>query len=133
MQSAADGSKTATSAFEALGLSWTDSTGALKDQETMMWEAMLALQSCENQTQKAALAVDLFGKAGTELMPMLNGAEGSIESMKQQAHDLGLVLSDSAIDVGVKFTDTVDQTKRAFSAIVTQVGGRCHADDADCA
>lgn len=122
MQSAADGSKTAVSAFDALGLSWTDSTGALKDQETMMWEAMSALQSCENQTQKAALAVDLFGKAGTELMPMLNGAEGSIESMKQQAHDLGLVLSDSAIDVGVKFTDTVDQTKRAFSTVMTQVG-----------
>lgn len=122
MQSAADGSKTAISAFDALGLSWTDSTGALKDQETMMWEALSALQSCENQTEKAALAVDLFGKAGTELMPMLNGAEGSIESMKEQAHSLGLVLSDDAIDVGVKFTDTVDQTKRAFSAIITQVG-----------
>lgn len=122
MQSAADGSKTAMSAFEALGLSWNDGTGALKDQETMMWEAMAALQACENQTEKSALAVDLFGKAGTELMPMLNGASGSIEAMKKQAHELGLVLSDDAVDAGVRFTDTIDQAKRSLAAVVTRIG-----------
>ena len=122
MQMAEQGSSTATEAFEALGLSWTDNTGKLKDQETMMWEAFSALQSCEDQTKKAALASDLFGKAGTELMPMLNGASGSIEEMKQKAHELGLVLSDDAIDAGVVFTDTVDQAKRSLGTLVAQVG-----------
>lgn len=122
MQSAADGSKTAISAFDELGLSWEDGTGKLKNQETMMWEAFSALQNMDDQTKKAALATDLFGKAGTDLMPMLNGASGSIEEMKQKAHDLGLVLSDESIDAGVKLTDTIDQVKRSFSAIVTQVG-----------
>lgn len=122
MQMAEQGSATATEAFEALGLSWTDNTGKLKDQETMMWEAFSALQSCEDQTKKAALASDLFGKAGTELMPMLNGASGSIEEMKQKAHELGLVLSDDAVDAGVVFTDTVDQAKRSLGTLVAQVG-----------
>ncbi len=122
MQSASEGSKTATAAFDALGLSWEDGNGKLKSQEEMMWEAMSALQGMDDQTQKAALAVDLFGKAGTELMPMLNGAEGSIEAMKQQAHDLGLVLSDDAIDAGVVFTDTVDQAKRSLEAITVKIG-----------
>lgn len=122
MQMAEQGSTTATEAFEALGLSWTDNTGKMKDQETMMWEAFSALQACEDQTMKAALASDLFGKAGTELMPMLNGASGSIEEMKQKAHELGLVLSDDAIDAGVVFTDTVDQAKRSMDTLVAQVG-----------
>lgn len=122
MQSASEGSDKAVAAFDALGLSWVDSTGKLKDQETMMWEAMTALQNCENQTQKSALAVDLFGKAGTDLMPLLNGASGSIEEMKKQAHDLGLVLDDDAIDSGVKLTDTIDQVKRSFSSIVAKLG-----------
>ena len=122
MQMAEQGSATAKSAFDALGLSWVDNTGKMKDQETMMWEAFSALQSCEDQTMKAALASDLFGKAGTELMPMLNGASGSIEEMKQKAHELGLVLSDDAIDAGVVFTDTVDQAKRSLGALVAQVG-----------
>ena len=122
MQMAEQGSATATEAFEALGLSWTDNTGKMKDQETMMWEAFSALQACEDQTMKAALASDLFGKAGTELMPMLNGASGSIEEMKQKAHELGLVLNDDAIDAGVVFTDTVDQAQRSLSTLVAQVG-----------
>lgn len=122
MQMANEGSTTAVAAFDALGLSWTDGTGKLKDQETMMWEAFTALQSCEDQTKKAALASDLFGKAGTELMPMLNGASGSIEEMKKKAHELGLVLDDEAIDSGVVFTDTVDQAKRSLSTLGTEIG-----------
>lgn len=122
MQAAADGTKTASSMFKKLGVSVYDSTGKLKDQETMMWEAMSALQKMENQTEKAALATDLFGRSGTELMPLLNGASGSIEEMKEKAHELGLVLSDDAIDAGVVFTDTLDQAKRSLSAIVTNLG-----------
>lgn len=122
MQSASDGSKNAKRYFDDLGLSWEDGNGNLKDQETMMWEAFSALQSMENQTEKSALATKLFGKAGLELLPMLNGAEGSIESMKQQAHDLGLVLGDEAIDAGVKFTDSMDQAKRAMESIITKIG-----------
>lgn len=122
MQSAESGSETATAAFKELGLSWTDGSGKLKDQETMMWEAFSALQSMEDQTKKAALANDLFGKAGTELMPMLNSTSGSIDEMKQKAHDLGLVLSDESVDSGVKFTDTLDQAQRSLSSIVTKIG-----------
>ena len=43
------------------------------------------------------LPFELFGKAGTELMPMLNGAEGSVEALKERANELGLVMSDEAL------------------------------------
>ena len=122
MQSAAGGTKTATAMFDKLGVSIYDSNGQLKDQETMMWEALSALQAVENQTEKAALANDLFGRSGSELMPLLNGEAGSMEAMREQAHALGLVLSDEAVNSGVLFTDTVDQAKRALSAIGTQIG-----------
>lgn len=121
MQAARDGTKSAVKAFDELGVSIYDSNGALKDQETMMWEALDALQKMENQTEKAALANDLFGKSGSELMPMLNGAAGSIEEMKNQAHELGLVLSDDTVNAGVKLTDAIDQIKRSFSAIGTNL------------
>lgn len=116
MQSAADGTQSAVDMFKKLGVSIYDSNGQLKDQETMMWEAMSALQGMENQTEKAALATDLFGRSGSELMPLLNGAEGSIESMKEKAHELGLVMSDEFVDDSVAFTDTMDQFKRSISS-----------------
>ena len=48
----------------------------------------------DNQAEKARLANELFGRSGSELMPLLNGEAGSIEAMKEQAHELGLVLGD---------------------------------------
>lgn len=115
-------SKTAT-ALEELGISAVDSQGNMRSSEEVMWEALETLQNMEDQTKKATLASKLFGRSGTELMPLLNGASGSIAEMKNQAHDLGLVLSDEVIDNGVKMTDSLDQTQRAFQAIATNLGG----------
>lgn len=124
MQAAADGTDSAVEIFHKLGVSIYDANGQLKDQETMMWEAMQALQNMENQTEKAALANDLFGRSGSELMPLLNGASGSIEAMREQAHELGLVMSDEFVDDSVAFTDTMDQIKRSVSAMGTSILGK---------
>lgn len=122
MDAASSGSKNATEAFNKLGLSWQDGNGKLKNQEVMMNEAMLALAGMENGTEKARLATELFGKAGVEMMPMLNnGAEG-IEELRQRAHDLGLVLGDDAVNAGVVLGDTIDDVKDSFSAITTKIG-----------
>lgn len=122
MDGAASGTKSNVEQFQKLGVSVVDSNGKLRSQEDVMWDVFSALQNMDNQTEKARLATELFGKSGSELMPMLNGASGSIESMKQQAHDLGLVLSDEAIDAGVAYTDKMDQMKRSFAAVATKVG-----------
>lgn len=122
MTNAASGNKAATEAFEQLGLSVYDANGNLKDQETMMFETIEALQNMEDGTERASLATKLLGRSGAELTPLLNSGAGSLESMRQQARDLGLVLGDDVINAGVKFTDTVDQMQRAISAIGTEVG-----------
>lgn len=123
MSSAADGTESNIATFERLGISVTDANGNLRSTEEVFYETIEALQGVENQTEKAALASELFGKSGTELMPLLNSEVGSMEAMKVQAHELGLVLNDELIDNGVELTDSLDQTKRAFGSIVTQLGG----------
>lgn len=123
------GMKTLTTAIDSnseslvrLGVATTDANGNLRSQEDVLFDTLSALQSVENQTEKARLASELFGRSGTELMPLLNGAAGSIENMKEQAHELGLVLSDDAIDSGVQMTDMIDQLKRSFGSVTTQIG-----------
>lgn len=122
MDGAASGTSSNIEQFNKLGISVTDANGNMRSSEDVMWETFSALQGMENQTEKARLATELFGKSGTELMPLLNGASGSIDEMKQQAHDLGLVLSDESIDAGVSLTDTMDQMKRSLSGVVTRLG-----------
>ena len=122
MGRAASGTGNAADMFNRLGLSIYDSNGNMKSQEQMLWETLDALQGVENQTERATLANTLFGKSGSDLMPLINGARGSIADMRQEAHDLGLVMSDEGVDAGVKLTDTIDKAKRSFEAITNQIG-----------
>lgn len=116
----AKGGKVATEAFGALGLSYEDLAGL--SQQEIFEKTIVALQSVEDETKRAALANDLLGRSGQELAPLLNAGADSVEKMKQQAKDLGLVINDEAIDAGVRFTDTMDQLKRSFGAVFTQIG-----------
>ncbi|MDY7044433.1 hypothetical protein RVS70_09470 [Virgibacillus sp. M23] len=114
------GGKVATDAFGALGISYDDLAGL--SQEEIFEKTIVALQSVDDETKRAALANDLLGRSGQELAPLLNAGADSVEEMKKKAHELGLVIGDEAIDAGVVFTDSLDQVKRSLHSVVTQIG-----------
>lgn len=122
MDGATSGTKSAVERFEKLGVAVTNADGSMRSQEEVMWDTMTALQGVENQTEKARLATELFGRSGTELMPLLNGEAGSIDEMKKKAHELGLVLDDEAVDASVEFTDKMDQLRRSLTAAGQRIG-----------
>ena len=108
--------------FETLGIAINDSNGKLRSQEEVFADTVKALQGVEDQTLKASLATDLFGRAGTELMPLLNQTSASTEELTKRAHELGLVMSDDAVDASVVFGDTMDDVKSALGMVGVQVG-----------
>lgn len=124
MAEAADGNEEVYNKFESLGVALFDTTGKLRAQEDVMKDTLKSLADLPNGAEKAALATELFGKAGLELMPMLNNGSASIDELTQRAHDLGLVMSDEAVSAGVKLGDTMDDVKKSFGAITTQLGVR---------
>lgn len=122
MDAAAAGNENMAGAFDSLGVSVTNADGSLRGQEETMNDVILKLADMPNGTEKARLATELFGKAGVELMPMLNnGAEG-IEELKNRSHELGLVMSDEAVNAGVVFGDTLDDVKDSLGMVATKVG-----------
>jgi len=114
-------SKGGSSVFTQLGISATDATGKLRNQDDVMKEALVSLEAMENGTQKVLLAEQLFGRAGTELMPILNGQVGTIQELIDRSHELGLVMSDENVDAGVVFGDTIDDLKQSFFAFMNSV------------
>ncbi|WP_370487651.1 phage tail protein [Stenotrophomonas maltophilia] len=71
--------------------------------------------------EKAALAVDIFGKAGAEMIPFLNQGRDGIGALKQEAAELGLQLSaDTAAQAG-NFNDALDKLKLATQSIGNQI------------
>lgn len=122
MDGAKNGSKSAIENFDKLGVSWQDGSGKLRSQEEVMNESIIALANMENGTEKARMATEMFGKAGIEMMPMLNNGAAGIEELKNRAHDLGLVLSDDAVNAGVLLGDTMDDVKASFGMVATSIG-----------
>lgn len=103
VQAEADGK-----AFEKLGVSVKDANGNIKNQGQLFNETLAALFQYENATERLAVASKLFGRGAQELAPILNSGAKSIEELRQRAHELGLVLSDEAVDASVEFNDTLD-------------------------
>ena len=63
--------KATADAYKALGISVTDAHGNLRDGETVYWQAIDALGKMQNETERDALAMQIFGKSARELNPLI--------------------------------------------------------------
>lgn len=108
--------------FASLGISLTDAEGNMRSAEDVMNDAILALSDMEEGAERTALANKLFGRAGVEMAPLLNQGSAAIKNMKQEAHDLGLVMSGDDVKAGAELNDTLNNLKQSFQAIITKLG-----------
>lgn len=83
-----------------------------------------AFQKMPASAQKTQLAIQLFGRGAQELMPLLNSATDSIDQLRQNAEDLGLIMSDEDVDASVAFGDALDDLTRAWTAFKNRIGAQ---------
>ena len=117
---ASEGSKSAQAKFDALGLSVSDL--ASMSQEDIFGTVIKQLQEMPEGAERTALATDILGRSAMELQPLLNQTADSTEALKQQAHDLGMVMSDDAVKNSAAFTDSMDNLQRAFQGATNEIG-----------
>jgi len=72
-------SKSASNALAELGISATDSAGKLRPVDQVMLDIADKFSKMEDPAKKAALAQELFGKAGVNLIPMLDQGRAGLE------------------------------------------------------
>lgn len=121
MLEAATGSETSAQKFGALGVAVQNQDGTLRDSEQVLLDLADRFKAMPDGAEKAALAVDIFGKAGAEMIPFLNQGRDGIGALKQEAAELGLQLSaDTAAQAG-NFNDALDKLKLATKSIGNQI------------
>ena len=81
VDAATTGKGPASDALNSLGISATDASGKLKNADQVMLEIADAFSKMQDGPRKSALAFDLLGKSGTEMIPMLNEGGRAIESL----------------------------------------------------
>lgn len=112
------GGKSASEAYQKLGIdiSKVGTSGEAFD------VVVKKLANMKDANERNVLANQIFGKSYADLLPMMaDGADG-IEAMKNEAVDMGAVMSNDSVSAGAKFGDTLDSVKMAFNGVVIQIG-----------
>ncbi|OYX76298.1 MAG: hypothetical protein B7Y82_13905 [Sphingomonadales bacterium 32-65-25] len=71
--------------------------------------------------QKSALAIKLFGKAGAEMIPLLNGGAAGLRQAADEAERLGLVIDDKTARAAEAFNDNLSRLGIVTQGITRQM------------
>lgn len=122
MAEAAEGSDTAAKAFSDLGVSVVNADGSLRPTQEVFDEMIGAFAEMPDGAEKTALAMELFGRSGSHLIPMLNMGAAGLQEYQEKAEGLGLALSKDAAQASADFNDQLTQLSKSFQAGVVQIG-----------
>ncbi len=112
MGEAQKGSTKYVEAYERLGVSVTDANGNLRDSEDVYWETVDALKGIENETERDALAMELFGKKAQDLNTIIDMGSEGFRELEQTAVDMGAVLGGE----GLAALGALDDQMQIFSS-----------------
>jgi len=114
------GLKTAIDSYEALGLSAKDFEGLSTEQS--FTKIAQALSEVKDPSLRAATALEIFGKAGQKLIPLLNGGEAAIKAYSAEASKAGLVISPEDAKQAAILADALNKAKRSFKGLQFKIG-----------
>jgi hypothetical protein len=121
MAAAADGNKASAKMFADLGIKVTDATGALRPAADVMADVAGIFADMPDGAEKTALAMQLFGKSGAEMIPALNEGKAGLAGLMDEARKLGIVIdSETAASAG-KFNDNLFTLGAAASGLAVQI------------
>lgn len=107
MNEAAGGSKEAAEAYKRLGVEVKDSAGNLKSGNEAFLEIAGAIAEIKNPAERSAMAMKVFGRAGAEMLPMLEGGREALEKYIESAQKLGLVHTAEQAKHAAAFNDAL--------------------------
>jgi hypothetical protein len=114
---ATSGSKAAAQAYKDLGVNIDEWTS-----DEAFEQVVLKLSKMEDETKRNALANDIFGKSYADMAPLLNQGSEGIKQLRQDAVDLGGVMSNESVASGAAFGDSLDKMNTSISGIVNEIG-----------
>jgi len=114
------GLSTQTDALADLGLRFEELDGLSPEQQFKLLAE--AISRIEDPTRRAGIAMTLFGRTGTNLLPMFAHGAAGIEKLQAEARRLGLTMSGKDAKAAEDLTDAFDKLWKVVKMVVFQVG-----------
>ncbi len=123
MLGAMDGTNEQAQYFEQLGISITNSDGSLRDANDVFDETIAALGKMENETERDAIAMAIFGKSANELNPLIEDGGETYAKVADIMSKHGLEpVSQEELDKANAFNDQIDTIKLVFTQAMQIIG-----------
>ena len=137
MDKAKDGGG-ASEEFEKLGVSVTDSSGKLRDNEDVFWDTIEALGKIQDESERDATAMSIFGKSAQDLNGIIEAGKDKFDELGQTAENMGYVMGDDTLGKFQDFDDqmqllskSAESAKNALGLVLLPVLGSLATDGTD--
>ena len=108
-------------ALDAMGVKTRDAAGNLRSTKDVIYEVSDKFADYADGANKAALAQEIFGKSGAEMIPLLNAGSAGMIAAQEAAEQLGLTISEGTAAKAAEFNDTLDTLQRGLGGVATRV------------
>lgn len=108
--------------FDKLGVSIYDANGEMRDVTDVWYDALRALSKVENETERDALAMEIFGKSAMDLSGIIDDGGDALKKYGEEAEDAGLIMSKEAAEGAAELDDEIQKLKSTFKMSMTQMG-----------
>lgn len=101
-----------------LGIAVRDVNGEVRPTVDVMADLADVLAQMPDGAEKTALAMELMGRSGTEMIPMLNKGGDALRAMMEEADRLGLTISQETAEAAERFNDNLTRLGGQMQGIV---------------
>ena len=116
------GSGRVTQAMRTLGISIRNAEGEMRSMDDLFDDIVRGLQGVDNETQRNALAMEIFGRQAAELVPLLAAGADEVDRLTGRFNRLGTVMDEAAIQRGVEFNDRMNEMRTRLDGVKREVG-----------
>lgn len=121
MDAARRGSKEQAKAFDKLGIGVQNADGTLRDAQEVFGDVIDALGAISNETERDAIAMTIFGRSARNLNPLIKAGSDGLRELTQEAHDVGYVMGEEALDALGAVDDQLQRMNRSGEALKNQI------------
>lgn len=115
-----DGAKTQVETLAAIGVKVSDLRGLQPEQ--VFERITTGLAGVDDEATQAALATELFGRQGTQLLPILKDGAANVTMLRDQAKALGITFSQDDANAADAMGDAMHRMDQAIEGVKLQIG-----------
>lgn len=107
-----------------LGVQTKNADGTYRDINEIFYETLEALSKIDNETERDAAAMAVFGKSADTLAGIVDDGGKALKELGQEAEDMGLILSEDTVESLNDVNDRIEKLKAQGAARLAQTGAK---------